>query len=151
MPAQDQLRDRLAEAIGDGLNHCVLKKLVCPTERAPGLRDDAMGLVPHELLGLWKVWVQFHLVDARRLTRLIYDLLQMFGQEVAHTNGADKPPLPCLDKDLPSFDVEAFARVRPMDKIEVVIIELRSVERFLDGGDRLVETVMASGLLRDHA
>ena len=72
MPAQNHLRDRLAETIGNGPDRRVLNKLVRPPERTPGLRDDAVHLVPCSLLSLRKIRVQLHLVDGRRHARCIH-------------------------------------------------------------------------------
>jgi hypothetical protein len=78
------------------------------------------------------------------------DLLDMGRQEIADANRTDQPAPARLDQRLPGFDIKPLRRIGPVYEIEIIVIELRAVERLLHRRDRLGETMMAAGQLGCH-
>jgi hypothetical protein len=66
----------------------------------------------------------------------------MGGQEVGYADRAHQAALARLDQGSPRFDIKALCGIGPMDQVEIVVVELRAVERFLNGRDRLVEAMV---------
>ena len=95
--------------------------------------------------------MQFDLVDAGVLAGLGVHAVEVFGQEVAHADGADQAAVARVQQGLECFDVEAALGVGPVDQVHVPVVEAGAHEGFFDGVDGLVVALVASGEFGDEA
>ena len=105
-------------------------------ERRPGLRGDAALGVERAQRALLKARMQLDLVDRRRHAGLADDPLQMLGGEIGDADRFREPLLAQLDQRAPRLDIEPALRRRPMDEVEVDIVELEPLQAFARGAER---------------
>ena len=125
----------------------VPQHLVGPAQRAPCLGDDAVRVVVGQLFALLEVRVQLNLVDGRGHARIANEQINMAGQEVADADMLDQPTFTGFDQRLPCLNELALARVRPVDQIEIDVVEAHTAHALLNGEQRLVMGVVAAGQL----
>ena len=101
--------------------------------------------------GLREVWVQLDLVDARIRAGLGVHAVEVFGQEVAHADGADEAAVARVQQRLEGLDVEAALGVGPVDQVHVPVVQAGAHEGFFEGVDGLLVALVASGKLGDEA
>src|SRR6185436_9727188 len=101
-------------------------------ERAPRLGDDAAILVLAPQAGLLEARVELDLVDGGGHARLVDDPAQMVGLEVRDADRPDEALGLQLDERLPRLDVAVPRRDRPVDEVEVDVVE--AVTRAFDAG-----------------
>ena len=95
--------------------------------------------------------MQLDLVDARVLAGLGVHAVEVFGQEVAHADGADEAALARVQQGLVGLDVQAALGVGPVDQIHVPVVQAGAHEGFFEGVDGLVVALVAPGELGDQA
>jgi hypothetical protein len=92
-------------------------------QRAPRLGDDPQPLVLAPQWRLLEVGVQLDLVDCRRLAGCVDDRPQVRLLEVRHPDRANQPFALQLDERLPRVHVAVVRGHRPVDQVQVEIVE----------------------------
>src|SRR5690606_9521357 len=84
---------------------------------APRLGDDVVvGMVATQLR-LLKAWMQFYLVDDRQNARLVEQVLQSYGVEIADTDRFGQAGIAQLDQGFPRLRIQAGLRCRPVNQV----------------------------------
>ena len=86
VPAQNDLRDRLAVLLRDGFQRGVFQNFTL-TEWAPGFCCDVVFAVEQTQLVLLELWMQFNLIENWRNTAFLDDAFEIGCTEVGYTNG----------------------------------------------------------------
>jgi len=95
--------------------------------------------------------VELDLVERRRLAGLGDHALEVCGLEVGHPDRADQTLVAQLDESLPSLYVAVVGRHRPMDQIEIHVVDLEPLEARVEGPSRLlVPMIVVEALRRDE-
>jgi hypothetical protein len=94
--------------------------------------------------------MQLDLIHGRNDAGGVDELGQHGLGEVRHPDRADEPTIARVDHAPPRVDVPADARVRPVDQLQVEVVEPEHAEGALDAVDRLLATVVAPRDLRCH-
>ena len=123
VPAQNGLDHGNTVLGGDTIQVRVAQHLVGAAQRAPCLGDDAVRIVVGQLFALLEVRVQLDLVDGRGHARIANEQINMAGQEVADADMLDQPTFTGFDQRLPCLNKLTLARVRPMNQVEVDVVE----------------------------
>ena len=132
-PLRDVCHDRVVEPFATG-------------ERAIGLHDDLVLLAECTRLALLQERVDLDLVDGRRLVRLGEELLEVRHEEIADADVARAPVgLDALERPP---RVEALARHRPVEQVEVDVVEAEPRETGVERAERLVEALVVVPELR---
>ena len=132
---------------GDTLQIRIAQHLVGPAQRAPCLGDDAVRIVVGQLFALLEVRVQLDLVDGRRHTCIANEQVDVAGQEVADANVLDQAAFASFDQRFPCLDELALAWVRPVNQIEIDVVETHTAHALLNGEQSLVVSMVAAGQL----
>jgi len=143
MPTQHHLSRRAAMFLRNLQDQWIVKKradgaCAATSERAPGLRHDAMTSVELMELALLKIRMDLDLVHRRDDLRLLDQLLEMSNLEVADPDGTDKPGLLEFDQHTPGFDVETQRRTGPVHQIEIELVQPQAFETSLQRRTRFV-------------
>jgi hypothetical protein len=132
VPAQDHLGRRLAVRLRDRGDARVGEHVAAARERAPGLGDDAVPLVELAQRGLGEVRVQLHLVDGGHGARLVDQPLQVRDLEVRHPDRARPTVARDLLQRAPRVDVAVALRQRPVDEVEVDVVEPEPLQALVE-------------------
>ena len=151
VPAQDEPRRGHAHVGGESDDRRVFDDAPLAPQRTPGLGEHADLCVIGQRGGLREVGVQLDLVDTRVLAGLGVHAVEVFGQEVAHADGADQAAVAGVQQGLEGLDVEAALGVGPVDQVHVPVVQAGAHEGFFEGVDGLVVALVASGELGDEA
>ena len=118
---------RLAVALGDRDDRLVVEQRALG-ERAPGLGDDAVLRVPGAQLGLLEARVQLDLVDGRQRAGLAPRAVR--GPRCGSWRRRSCAPPLLVDalEGAPGIDEEVLARHRPVDQVEVDVVEAEPAE-----------------------
>ncbi len=135
VPAQDHLRHRPPRARRRVADRGRVEA-VAAAQGGPALRDDAKLLVhrPHALLRQRRV--QLDLVQRGRDARLVDQATQMRLVEVRDADGPHAPFVAQADQRLPAVDIGVHRRQRPVDQVQVQIIQSRPLHRRVKGPQR---------------
>src|SRR5690625_4508483 len=151
VPGQHHLRGGGAMSGGDAGDHGVVEEVgLALAERSPGLREDAVPGVRLAQLSLLEVGVQLDLVDDGHLAGGRDDLLELGEREVGHADGADQATAAQLDQRLPGLDVQALLGDRPVDQVQIQVVQAQTLEGGLAGGDRVLAAVVVDPQLGGH-
>jgi hypothetical protein len=147
MPAQHHLGRGLPVLLGDLRQGGVLQQLALP-QRTPRFGGDVVAGVELPQLRLLKTRVQLDLVQDRGLAGLVHDLLKMRDRKV---RDPDRPGASLLldpQKRLPAFPVQPAMRRRPVDQVQVHIIEAEPTEAVIERPQGIVEALILVPELR---
>src|ERR1700755_1311323 len=137
MPTQDDLGCRLTMFLRYRRQHRVIEKLALP-EGAPGFGSDSMGDVKVAQRFLLQTRMQLDLVDGGHDTGRIDDAGEMSRGEVRNTDRTGKASLLHRHQGAPAIDKTILLRRRPMDQIEIDIVELQLFQALIKRLERLV-------------
>ncbi len=143
VPAQHDLGRCAAVLPGDGHDRRDLQQALALAERRPGLGGDALLRVVLTGGVLLQVRVQLDLVDRRDDRRLADQPLQVLGKEVGDTDGPDPAVGVQLLERLVRVDVRAPGRQRPVDQVEVDVVQAELLQRRVEGAQRGVVPLVA--------
>ncbi len=124
VPADHDLRRRPAVRLGDLDDRGVVEHRAL-RERAPGLGDDPELARARGAARLLEVGVQLDLVDRRRLARLRDHPPQCSGWKFETPIARDQALVAELDERPPGLHVAVVRRHRPVDQVEVEVVELQ--------------------------
>ncbi|MNW59888.1 hypothetical protein D3C74_378410 [compost metagenome] len=102
------------------------------------------------LIGLVKERMQLNLIQTRRYPRFLDQAFIVLRQEITHSNGSDISAFFGLDQRLPCLDIHVLLRIGPVNQIQVVIIQIRSVQGFLDRHECFILSVITPRQLRGN-
>ena len=142
MPAQDHLGDGAAVLLRQRREQRIAEQRAL-AERAPRLDRDAAGGAFRAQRRLLERRVALDLVDRGNDSGLGDQPVEMVGIEVGDADRARAALLAQPDQRAPGLDIEAARRDRPMDQIEIDMVEPEPIEAGGAGGERRVEALVA--------
>ena len=107
-------------------------------ERTPGLGEDAVVVTVRGFGRTLVIGVQFDLVDRRYRVAPPFDAVEVLNQEVAHPDRHRLARCADLFEGLPALEVQVALRGRPVNQIQVDMIEPQLVETDVDRSKRCV-------------
>ncbi len=120
-------------------------------KRRIGFDGDAMVLAEPQRFRLRETRMHLQLVDGRRLAGFIDEPPQMLGKEIRNAGGANHAFLLELQQRLPCFDVLVDRGERPMDEIQVEMVESEIGQRRVKGhACRIIALIAVAKLGRDE-
>lgn len=129
--------------LGDGDDRRDLQQALARAERGPGLGGDALLRVVLAGGVLLEVRVQLDLVDGRDDGRRLDQLLQVLRVEVGDTDGLDPAVRVELLEGLVRVDVLAPGRQRPVDQIQVEVVQAELLQGRVERAERGVVPLVA--------
>ena len=72
----------------------------------------------------------------------------MLGQKIANTNVLEESGLFCLNECSPRLNILSYLGIRPVNEVEINVVETETVERFLDCYYGHIMILVAPGKLR---
>ena len=117
---------------------------------APRLGLDTEARVDIAEFGLRQPRVELDLVDGRDHTGLIDDLAQVGVVEVGDANRSRAAFLAQADECAPRVEVDIAGRRRPVDEIEVNLVDAKQARALVEGAQGLVIAMVGVPHLRGH-
>ena len=77
--------------------------------------------------------------------------VEVFGQEIADTDGSDEASVAGVQQGLEGLDVQAALGVGPVNQVHVPVVQAGAHEGFFEGVDGLVVALVAPGKLGDQS
>ncbi len=148
VPAQHHLAGRHRERLGDRQDSGVVQQLGTASERAPALGENALLGVEGAQFVLREQRVQLDLVDGRQDPGLLLQPLDVTGREVRDADRPDETLLAELDHRLPGIDELAHPGQRPVDQIQVHVLDAEPRPGLLEGREGLLVAVVAARQFR---
>ena len=146
LPAQADLIDALAVFIGNGLQYGTglrqAGKLTVHQRTVTFELDIAVCAEAVQAIALI-MGMALYLVDHRVNAEFLMEPEDMLREEVGNADSAQFSGLHEFKQRLKSLDIFVFMRLRPMNEIEIEIIEPQSVERVLEFGISALVAVSA--------
>nr|BAO20972.1 2,5-diketo-D-gluconate reductase A [Serratia marcescens] len=125
VPAHHNLRRGFLVFFGQRLDQRLVEyAFTALRQRAPGFGGDMVRGVPGAQLALLQQRVQLDLVDDRRHVGFIQQTLQVRRMEVAYADAFHQALFAQLDQLAPGGDVLILLRARPVDQIQIHIVQL---------------------------
>jgi hypothetical protein len=151
VPAQDDLRRRAADRLGDRADNRIAQHLAL-RDRRPGLRRDAVRPAVGIHVGVGEVGVQLDLVDGRHNVAFGREPLQVRHLEVRHADRARAAVRPQLLEHPPRRDEVAVVErgQRPVDEKQVDAVEAELLQRPVERATRVVRPVKGVAELARH-
>ena len=112
-------------------------------ERRIGFYDDAVFLAELQRFRLREARMHLQLVDGRRLAGFVDEPLQMLGKEIRNAAGPDRSFLLDFQQRLPGFDVLVDRGERPVNEIQVEMVESEIIQRRVKGHTRRIIALIA--------
>jgi hypothetical protein len=128
MPAQDHLRRGPTVPVRDPHDDRVAQQFAAVAERSPGLGDDAVLGVVGARTRPGHRRVELDLVDLRCLAGLGDQPVQVGGLEVGHAHGPGQPLGAQPQQPAPGVHVPVPPGHRPVDEVEVHVVQAEPVE-----------------------
>lgn len=124
--------------LGDGDDRRDLQQALARAERGPCLGGDALLPVVLADRVLLEVRVQLDLVDGRDDGRRLDQLLQVLRVEVGDTDGLDPAVRVELLEGLVRVDVLVPRRQRPVDQVQVEVVQAELLQGGVERAERRV-------------
>ena len=150
VPPEDHLRRGAAVRRGDCGDIRIVEHLRVGAERAVRLGHDAALVVPCAELRLVELRVQLDLVHGGPDARALDDLVDLGGGEVRDPNRPRLPLRAQVDQRLPRLDVPADRRQRPVDEVQVDVVEAKAGQALVEPGEGLAASVLRTRELGGH-
>src|SRR5215472_6703397 len=135
VPAQDDLRRGLAVPARQRGDHRVSEDIPLG-QRTPRLRHDAVRPVERTYLLLLESRMQLHLIDRGHDPAPVQKGLQMPRLEVRHANRPGPSARADLFERLPGVEVDGRGRYRPVDQVEVDVVQSEPAQAPVECAER---------------
>jgi hypothetical protein len=132
--------------LGDLLELGTIKDLAVG-ERAPALNLDTERTAGGDQRPLGEQRVQLNLIDTGHDTGRGDEPLQVRRVKVRDTDRSSESALAQLEQALPGLDIPAQGRLRPVDQVEIDVVQPQALEALLERADRAVMAVGVVGAL----